>query len=364
MKAQNASVDWTVVSPPNHKLVIVSCPVCRARDDFPIVRNIDKDGGVRKYGDIYHGLKSSVWCVCSLCGFVHQNPRPTLEALNQFYLTAGYHPQTHENYYKPDWYMGWARPYYAPKIDYAILHSDLQTGLVYELGFGHGGALKYFEEKGWRICGIEPDANHYLYAKDFLRLPQIQQGIFDSNTRVDEKVDLVWSNHTFEHIADLHEVMTGLTKIIKPGGFLFTAIPTYARNRSSLSRAWMNSGHYSMFTHRSFNHLISLYGFEEVTHSYRAWKQEVDDLWHLAQFTGRQTDPRQYYENPKYVRFDINIVNPIKAFFLFPFYGHCYTKRMLLPIRATKMLFKNPLEFSKKILFYLKRLKIKLSNSL
>lgn len=340
-----------------HKLVLVDCPLCGASGPFNRVRNIDRDGGVRKYGDIYAGVDSSVWCACSSCGFVHQNPRPTVEALNYFYLSSSYHPpRTPDVYYQPGWYESFAADYYTKKVEYSIRHSGLKSGSVFELGFGHGGALKLFEKFGWKVSGIEPDLNHFNFAKDFLKLGGLQRGILTSNPVFQEKVDMVWSNHTFEHIGNLHEVMKGLWQGLKKGGYLFTAVPTYAKNRSSMSLAWMNSGHYSMFTHRSLNHLLSLYGFEEVVHSYDAWEEEKDDLWHLARYTGIQTDPKRYYENPEVVRFYVNYINPLRSFVGYPIYGHYYTRKQFLPIRAVKILLKSPSTFVSKSIVGLRRL--------
>ncbi len=267
---------------------LVPCPICNSLNNFYEVKNTDHDLHIGKYGDLYKGMAKSKWQVCVACGFVHQNPRPSAAALNQFYLDSKYHPATIPEYWQsPESYLAFAQWYYQEKIDYALKHSSLKYGNVFEVGFGQGGALKLFE-KG---------------------------------------VDLVFSNHTFEHIADLHDAMIGIQKVLKPGGYVFTAVPTYYKNRSRLSLEWLNCGHYSMFTHKSLNHLFSQYGLEEVTHTYRGWRKEIDDLWHLARFTGRVTDPKVFHENPDKVRTYVNKINPINSIIWYPIYSN-YASRV------------------------------------
>jgi len=231
------------------------------------------------------------------------------------------------------------------------------------VGFGQGGVLRLFADRGWQAYGVESDRTLLNYARNKLELGLIQEGILDSRTKVDAKVDLVFSNHTFEHIADLHEAMAGLRNVLKPGAYVFTAIPTYYKNRSQLSREWMNSSHYSMLTHNSLNQLFSYYGLEEVTHTYRGWHKEIDDLWHLARFTGNVKDPTTFYEDANEVRKYINTINPLRSIVLYPLYSNYHLRvqfyetikqrgRMLR--YYAKMLFTSPRRFIQKSALRLK----------
>ena len=135
-------------------------------------------------------------------------------------------------------------------------------------------------------------------------------------------VDLVFSNHAFEHVADLDAVMTGLRSIMKPGGYIFTVVPTYAANRSSMSLRWMNSAHYSLFTHASLDQMFARYGFEPVASTYRGWRKEVDDIWHVARYTGRPLEPSQFYEDPQRVARFVNWVNPLRTVLYAPIFAN------------------------------------------
>jgi hypothetical protein len=121
--------------------------------------------------------------------------------------------------------------------------------------------------------------------------------------------------------------MKGLRSIMKPGGYVFTVVPTYASNRSSMSLRWMNSAHYSLFTRPSLDQMMARFGFEPVAGTYRGWHKEIDDVWHLARFTGKTTDPTQFYEDPEAVARFVNWINPVRSALFAPVFSN-YPKKV------------------------------------
>lgn len=332
-------------------LETVPCPLCGQTASFLDVKVPRRDPHLAAYGDLYAGKTVSEWKICGECGFVHQNPRPSAAALNEFYLRAAYHQtQTGET---GERHLAFARWYYSDKIEYAIRHSGLSSGAVFDIGCGHGGVLKLFEERGWKAFGVEPDRNLASFAARELGLRGVRHGLLDTRFNPEEQVDLVFSNHAFEHFADLGEVLKGVQKILKPGGHLFTVVPTYMKNRSSLSKLWMNSAHYSLFTHASLNNLLGRYGFEELAHTYSGWNKEIDDLWHIAKYTGIQADPRANFEEPAAVSRYLRVVNPLRSVAFYPVYSH-WTARVRL-FTALKLLLTSPAAFARKCAEVIKR---------
>jgi SAM-dependent methyltransferase len=330
-------------------LRVIACPLCDQKESFLEVTVPNTDVHIRKYGALYRGSSISAWKVCGRCGFVHQNPRPSIEDLNQFYLQSSYHVEPPRE--TPEEHLKFARWYYSEKIEYAISKSGLKQGRVFDIGCGLGGVLKLCEERGWDTYGVEPDASLAGFAIENFGLKGVRPGLLDGSFALQEKVDLVFSNHAFEHFADLHEVMTGVRNILKPGGFLFIAIPTYFRNKSRLSKRWMNSSHYSLFTHHSLNNLGSRYGFEEVVHTYSGWKKEIDDLWYLARFTGKVTDSRLHFENPANVSRYLSVINPLRSALFFLFYSN-WARRVQIytrSVNAARLLVESPTAFFRKV---------------
>jgi SAM-dependent methyltransferase len=247
--------------------------------------------------------------------------------------------------------LKFAKWYFEEKIQFACTHARLERGSVFDIGCGQGEVLKLCEEYGWRAYGVEPDKNLAEYAINIFGLSGVKHGILDRNFVPEEKVDLVFTNHAFEHFANLDEVMLGIKNIIKTNGYLFIAIPTYFENKSSLSRAWMNSSHYSLFTHQSLRNLLSRHGFEEVAHTYNGWKKEVDDLWYLAKYTGKAGEPEKSFEDPRDVYRYLHVVNPLRSFFFYPVYSN-WTARVriyTMLARALKLLVTSPSLFLKKV---------------
>lgn len=313
---------------------LLPCPLCRNSEKFIPITVPKRDDHISQYGALYAGRNKSEWKICGICGFVHQNPRPTIEALNRFYLQAQYREQVPT----PDVvsYAAFAHWYYDEKVEYAIALSGLKAGTVFDVGCGYGATLLVFKEKGWTTLGVEADGRCCGFAREELGLSAVIQGVLDSRTEPEGQVDLVFSNHAFEHFADLDQVMQGIIRILKPGGYVMTAVPTYAENRSSLSKAWMNSAHYSLFTHHSLNQLFSRYGLEEVSHTYRGWRKEVDDLWHVARFTGVRHDSAEFRENAEDVNRYMKIANPVRSFLYAPVYAN-YARRVQFFNRLSSM---------------------------
>ena len=337
-------------------LTDIPCPLCGQATSFIDIDVPTTDAHIHQYGDLYAGRRISEWKICGQCGFVHQNPRPSAAALNEFYKQSKYHAQVAE--VDCEEHLKFARWYFSEKIDYALKQSNVTQGSVFDIGCGRGGVLKLFMERGWKPYGVEPDERLADFAINVMGLSGVRQDILDSNFSLREKVDLIFSNHAFEHFSDLDEIMRGVLNILKSGGYIFIAIPTYYKNRSSLSKAWMNSAHYSLFTHNSLNNLLSRYGFEEVAHTYTGWLKEVDDLWYVAKLTGKSVEPHCYFENPKNVSRYLSIISPLRSFILFPIFSNWAARVRILNILifCIRLLFSSPAIFFHKFFGRIKNL--------
>jgi SAM-dependent methyltransferase len=337
-------------------LALVPCPLCGKRDQFFPVKVPRHDDHIAGYGEIYKGRSQSEWKICTQCGFVHQNPRPTTEALNRYYL-AGAYRRTHLLLPEVKSYKGFADWYYGAKVAYVSEKTGQQKGTVFDLGCGYGPALDVFRSRGWRCFGIEADPQCHEFARNQLGLDGVQRGVLTRQAEPAGSIDVVFSNHVFEHLADLDEVMLGIRRLLKPGGWVVTVVPTYYRNRSNLSRSWMNSSHYSLFTHRSLSHLFVKHRFEEVAYTYRGWNVEIDELWHVARYGETQGISAECFEDPNQVRRYLHLINPLRSFVYFPVYSYHSERRQLCQILgyAWQLFRTSPLEFLTKLLRLLSR---------
>jgi 2-polyprenyl-3-methyl-5-hydroxy-6-metoxy-1,4-benzoquinol methylase len=306
-------------------ITLVPCPLC----DFdgamlPLVIS-DEDAHIRDYGELYAGRSKSEWKACGRCGFVHQNPRPSAEALNEFYARGSYHAPLRVD---PHLVLWMHRGAYSDNVEAVTKGTGLQRGSVLDLGCGYGIALGEFKKLGWTCYGVEPDSGRVAFAHETLGIAGVRCGLADEQLSAPERVDVVISHHAFEHFADLKSVMRGVRNVVKPGGYFFARIPTYFKNRSRMSILYMNSGHYSMFTHESMSQLLAPYGFERVAHSYlnKSGIDLTDDLLYLARYTGVERDPRQFYQSPAAVQRYVNHTNPVRSRVFAPVYALAYKR--------------------------------------
>jgi SAM-dependent methyltransferase len=310
------------------QLKFIACPLCENGSDFRDIEIKYPDGHLAGYRELYRDVSKSSWKICGRCGFVHQNPRPSKEALNAYYTEAQYRGEMTPP--DPDNYRKFSRWYYEDKFRYVSKISGIDVGSVYDIGCGYGGALSVFSEHGWTVSGVESDGNCSRFATEALGLRNVSHGVLDDTVSLNKRVDVVFSNHSFEHFSDLDDVMRGIVRIIKPRGFVMTVVPTYRENRSTLSKRWMNSSHYSIFTHASLDQLFSKYGFEPVHHTYRGWMKEIDELWHVARFTGGPSRQQEYFEKAADVDRYLRVTNPVRSVLYSPVFDRYSERRQLL----------------------------------
>src|SRR5256714_15692404 len=102
-------------------LVLVPCPLCNSVEGLNPVNITNLDLHIQKYGELYDGITKSKWQACGTCGFVHQNPRPSVGDLNRFYLKSKYHTDEIPGAWQtPENYLGLPRWDYEDKIIYAV----------------------------------------------------------------------------------------------------------------------------------------------------------------------------------------------------------------------------------------------------
>jgi 2-polyprenyl-3-methyl-5-hydroxy-6-metoxy-1,4-benzoquinol methylase len=308
----------------------------------------DRDDHIASYGRLYGNARTSQWKICGNCGFVHQNPRPSAEALDAFYMASEYRREREDH--PIDKYRKFGHWYYGEKIDFVERHAGLRTGEVYDAGCGYGPALAAFADRGWTTHGVEADEYCVEYARTKLGLTGVQRGLLRADAEPAGRIDLVFSNHAFEHFANLDDAMRGVARLVKPGGYVFTCVPTWFANRSVLSRQWMNSGHYSVFTHRSLDQLFARHGFEPVAHTYRGWWKEIDEVWHLARKVDVAPAPEQFFEDPAAVSRYLRVINPLRSLVFYPVFDRWSQKRIALQkvSAAVHLLMRDPVRFARR----------------
>lgn len=101
----------------------------------------------------------------------------------------------------------------------------MQQGRLLDVGSGTGAFAKYMQDNGWKITGLEPDADARKVASDVngLILDDISR-FYDLTPHSFDAITL-W--HVMEHVHDLHRYVQQLRELLVSNGKLFVAVPNY-----------------------------------------------------------------------------------------------------------------------------------------
>jgi 2-polyprenyl-3-methyl-5-hydroxy-6-metoxy-1,4-benzoquinol methylase len=110
-------------------------------------------------------------------------------------------------------------------------YATAQGKKMLDYGCGTGAFLQEMKQHGWTVTGIEPDPGAAQKAmeltssdvKDPSLLDSIEPSSFDAIT--------LW--HVLEHVHTLNETLDKLKQALKPGGFIFIAVPNYTSHDAS-----------------------------------------------------------------------------------------------------------------------------------
>lgn len=149
-----------------------------------------------------------------------------------------------------------------------------KTLRIIEIGCSWGYLLDLMHQEGWDARGIElnPSAMAYCQSRGFdVTNKSLAEAEFPEN-----HFDCLVATHVIEHIANLDEFLQEVYRFLKPGGFLFLAVPDYG---SFLNRTYphyrkylfLPKQHIWYFTYKTFKNTCVEHGFnpvriERVTH--------------------------------------------------------------------------------------------------
>lgn len=100
-------------------------------------------------------------------------------------------------------------------------------GDLLDAGCGTGELLAFMREAGWRVRGLERDANAAEWGRKNLQL-EIQSGSIDTLAHSLQQYDVITMWHVLEHIYDPNAALHLLFQCLKKGGVLIVAVPNLA----------------------------------------------------------------------------------------------------------------------------------------
>lgn len=187
----------------------IPCAVC-GTEQVEIVASEDRDG---------HPLQS---VICTHCGLVWVDPRPSADAVREFY--AADYRAAYKGAAEPKRKHCYRETWRARERAQRFLEVYRPGMRVLDIGAGAGFFLYVLRRLGVEGSGIEPNDGYARFAIDRLGLDGVQVGFLD-DIPADGRFDLVTINHVFEHLDDPRGAMRRLAQLISAEGRIIMEVP-------------------------------------------------------------------------------------------------------------------------------------------
>lgn len=170
---------------------------------------------------------------CQRCGYIFDNPRPTVEELISFYS-------------QPAKYDSWLNEIESRdrlwKRRLNKLRSTRKAGSLLDVGTGIGQFLFHARSQYTEVFGTEVSTTAISIAKEKYGL-DIFQGVIDDLARQDRTFDNITLFHVLEHVPDPKVVLQACHSLLSEGGIIAIAVPNeVASLRATVKRLLVKLG--------------------------------------------------------------------------------------------------------------------------
>ena len=237
----------------------IHCCICN-KDNFELLSAKDR-----------YGLYMPV-VICKECGLIQTNPRMNQESYNEFYKTEYRKLYLGTDVPKKNYF---SKRYKRGKQIYQYMTKYLQKVpsdmFVLEVGCSSGATLKYFEEMGCEVCGVDLDEEYKKYGKKEHGL-NLHFGTF-ADLKIHRPPDVVIYSHVLEHFLNPLDELKSVFKMLEKG-FIFTLVPGVKRLAISHSMDFLRllqNAHTYHFTLTTLTNLMKVGGFSMVCGDEKIW---------------------------------------------------------------------------------------------
>jgi 2-polyprenyl-3-methyl-5-hydroxy-6-metoxy-1,4-benzoquinol methylase len=233
----------------------IICPVCGSSDS----------GTLFSCTDFFVSRESFPILVCHRCGFRKTGSAPTEEVAGRYYQSEEYvsHSDTRQGFTNRMYHHVRALMLNRKK-NLLVEHTGLREGSLLDIGAGTGYFLKFMQGKGWNVKGTEKSASARAFASRQWNLELFSEEGLDSLPPHSFDAVTLW--HVMEHLYDPDMYWDQLTKLLKPEGCLFIALPNPdsadALHYGAYWAAWDVPRHLWHFSPENIIGLGGKYGFQ------------------------------------------------------------------------------------------------------
>ncbi len=232
-----------------------SCPICASND-------------ISQY---HQDFRDNKIFKCGHCSVEFMNPVYSDEYLADYY--SKYYEGADNSLQEQSALEGQRRNN-AVKMD--ILAKFIEKpGNLFDFGCGNGNFLEYTKKLGWQGEGYDVDCAAMKPVADRLGT-KIYCGDFIETDVPEASFDLVHAHHVVEHLKDPVRDIKKLHKLIKPGGYLYVAVPNIngyssrlkfflekiGLRKKNIGKYYDTDHHIFYYSPKSLHHLLESNGFK------------------------------------------------------------------------------------------------------
>ena len=129
---------------------------------------------------------------------------------------------------------------------------------ILDLGSGTGGLLKYFENKGHNVFGIEPNYEYFKYSKKNLK--NIINKNFEDYKYKKNFFDIVLIIGTLEHINNPKKTIKMVNEITKKKSLMIVDTKGYPND---VLKNYFNFNHHRCFTKKTLEYFLGINGWKK-----------------------------------------------------------------------------------------------------
>ncbi len=212
---------------------------------------------------------------CDFCGFKHLNPIPSKEEIQKYYERKYYQEKKPKllDYEKEIKETKWSNLWYKDKLDILNNYINKIDGnkRLLDVGCGNGLFLKFMDENGWEVFGIEPSG------KASEKATSLSTNVF--NTTLEDFIESKWYGYfdvinlkcVLEHVPNPTEIIDVCKDLLNESGMICVEVPNdfnvlqlqTNKNKLCKSNYWLAiPDHINYFDFSSLNKLLDKCGFD------------------------------------------------------------------------------------------------------
>jgi SAM-dependent methyltransferase len=206
--------------------------------------------------------------ICQECGLIQTNPRMTQETYNEFYNSE--YRKLYGGKIEPDADFFYIQLKQGKKIyEYLtknmVMSNDFTNKLVVEIGCGAGGILKYFQQKGATIYGVDLGKEYIEYGREKYQLNIFEGTIHEIN--LGQKPDLIIFSHVLEHILDIKDELKAVFSLMDQQSILYIEVPGLKNLCCSYNMdflEYLQNAHVFHFSLTTLKNMMNRNGFQFI----------------------------------------------------------------------------------------------------